>query len=262
MHKGVSHLDFKLANLLLSWQGDVWVSGMECAVQKKILSGGFGDRRKFSPERLDHVDYLAEKQKNPGNIKANDPRKFYSGHAADSFAAGLAIRELMTGNHLSQDLFDQKQEGLFKVINELLLPNPEERWSMVQAQKALRKLLPKESPQELFAQFEQALLASGIGLVAPPHEEYVHCQYLLPETKDSDETDVQVYGQDLPVYKKLRTGDEAQTPYTDLLEEGMAYTDIPDDDEPHYTDLPDYDHNPPPRRNGKGNPEKTEWHYQ
>ena len=46
MHeKGMSHLDFKLGNLLVSWNGDVWVSDMGCAVQKTTISGGIGDFR-------------------------------------------------------------------------------------------------------------------------------------------------------------------------------------------------------------------------
>lgn len=236
MHnREISHLDFKLVHLRLNWQGDVWVSGMDCAEEKNLLSGGFGDRRNFSPERLAHVNYLVEKQKDPGNIKANDPRKFYSGPAADSFAAGLAIRELMTDNHLSQDLFDQKQEGLFKVINGLLLPDPKERWSTVQAQKALRKLLPKESPKELFTQFEQAVQASLTESAKYEEKQYAYYQQISPETKETD--------------------------YTDFLEEGPFCTDIPDED-PTYTTLPNYDHTSPQRRDGKGNQEDTDGVYQ
>lgn len=190
MHeKGMSHLDFKLGNLLVSWNGDVWVSDMGCAVQKTTISGGIGDFRYFSPERLKHLIYLNQKKKNPNAFKG-DLRATFDGHKADDFAAGLSILDLILNEYPFQALVDKRKQGVsipnhmiqawaeetyegglnnifdqfkdnynpfFKVIRGLTAVNPKERLSTSEAINALEALLPDESGQQLFSQLDQRL---------------------------------------------------------------------------------------------------------
>lgn len=305
MHNnGVSHLDFKLSNLLLSWKGDVWVSDMGCAVQKKLLSGGLGDFRYFSPERLMHLRYLSEKQKNPGASKKGDLQATFSGHAADSFAVGVAIYELIFNQHPFQEVFDQREKGvsiphlmikewttvdyreglvkafsdqkgrIFDVIRQLITIKPEERWTMIQAHKALKKLLPKESPEELFSRFEQTLL-NRFRQDHPEKTEDVHAyyQYVSPGAKkpeemrekaylyyqdtSTEETSSQVYGSNLPIYQDMQ--EVYQQPST---EDEPHYTAFPDEEEPTYTVFPDASQSsPPPPRKGR-EPSEDQPYYQ
>lgn len=192
MHeKGMSHLDFKLGNLLVSWNGDVWVSDMGCAVQKTTVSGGIGDFRYFSPERLQHLRYLSEKKKNPTAFKG-DLRATFDGHKADDFAAGLSILDLILNKYPLQALVDQRQKGksipnhmiqswtketyengldtifdgfekndnaIFKIIRDLTDVDPGQRLSTQDALKALEKLLPDENGEKLFTQLDNTIKA-------------------------------------------------------------------------------------------------------
>ena len=187
--KGMSHLDFKLGNLLVSWNGDIWVSDMGCAVQKTTISGGIGDFRYFSPERLKHLIYLNQKKKNPNAFKG-DLRATFDGHKADDFAAGLSILDLILDQYPFQALVDKRKSGIsipnhmiqawteetyeeglnnifdkfkdnynpfFKVIRGLTAVKPKERLSTSEAINALKDLLPDESGEQLFLQLDQRL---------------------------------------------------------------------------------------------------------
>ena len=286
MHNnGVSHLDFKLSNLLLSWSGEVWDADLGCAVQKTFLSGGLGDFRYFSPKRLEHLRYLSAKKKNPSAFKG-DLKATFSGHKADDFAAGLTILEMFLGKHPFQKLFDQRKKGtgiptsmietwseemytkgldeafieldgvvndkLLKVIRDLTALSPTEKQTTTLAQKALEKLLPTESGEELFRQFDQALL-DAYKQEHPDEVDTAELYYHTPKpaqyekiNEDGDayykdfpssgESSGQVYGQELSVYQDL------QQPYVDLP---------PDTDEPTYTVLTDPSSSKPPRRKEK-----------
>lgn len=258
-HQGVSHLDFKPGNLLLSWKGKVWVGDMGCAVQKKMLRGGLGDFRYFSWERLESLRQPIA----------------YSGHAADAFAAGLSILELMFNNHPFQKLFDQRDQGvsipndmiknwtsvdyregldeallgqkgkLFDVVRGLTAIKPEERWSMERAHKELQKLLPQEKPEILFNQLLQALLGpQGSPEVEQRQGNSLIYQSASSGTKKAQETEdkknlfyqaipkkeemEKVYGQDLEVYKDMQL--VYQNVDLDDPEEKSTYVDIPDEE--------------------------------
>ncbi len=241
-HSGIAHLDVKLDNLLLSWDGDVWVADMGCAVQKTILSGGIGDFRNFDLARLEHLRHLGKKKK--GDLRAT-----FNGHASDNFAAGLAILHLILGEeHPFQELFDPVIEkrasipnymlnkwtqetyeaalekafgksknndtGIFKVIRGLTLTNPQERWSTEKAQKALEKLLPEESGKKLFSQFEKRWqqIASQSQQVENPEEgSDLSSNYLYKKEAiyyhdilQEENHSSEFYGKDLSVYETMQ----------------------------------------------------------
>ncbi|AIL12848.1 hypothetical protein IM40_03910 [Candidatus Paracaedimonas acanthamoebae] len=241
-HSGIAHLDVKLDNLLLSWDGDVWVADMGCAVQKTILSGGIGDFRNFDLARLEHLRHLGKKKK--GDLRAT-----FNGHASDNFAAGLAILHLILGEeHPFQELFDPVIEkrasipnymlnkwtqetyeaalekafgksknndtGIFKVIRGLTFTNPQERWSTEKAQKALEKLLPEESGKKLFSQFEKRWqqIASQSQQVENPEEgSDLSSNYLYKKEAiyyhdilQEENHSSEFYGKDLSVYETMQ----------------------------------------------------------
>lgn len=291
MHeKGMSHLDFKLGNLLVSWNGDIRVADMGCAVQKKKMSGGIGDFRYFSPERLQHLRYLNEKKKSPDAFKG-DLRATFDGHKADDFAAGLSILDLILNAHPFQKLFDQRPEkiilhssriekvkvsipdymildwtketyengldtvfdgfekndnAIFKVIRGLTDVDPETRLSTQGALKALGKLLPDESGEQLFTQLDQRIqtiiaqaqnpqtVEEGIDLTdnydptTPGHRKYQKIgsdgYAYYKEFSVEESSSGEVYGTKLPIYQDMQ--------------QAYAAASSKNEDEPHYQEFP------------------------
>lgn len=333
MHdKGMSHLDFKLGNLLISWNGDVWVSDMGCAVQKTTISGGIGDFRYFSPERLKHLIYLNQKRKNPDAFKG-DRRATFNGYEADNFAAGLSILDLILNEYPLQALVDQKKKGvsipdhmiqawteetyengldtvfnsfenndneIFKVIRGLTAVDPQGRWSTQKALKALEKLLPDETGEQLFTQLDQRVqtitaqaqnpqkVEEGIDLTdnydptTPGHRKYQKIgsdgYAYYKEFSVEESSSGEVYGTKLDIYQDMQNAyvDPSKKKATTQQER----REVISDDEPHYqgfppekadseeevtyTEFPEAtSSNPPPRNNGKSTVKTPEeWVYQ
>lgn len=277
MHdKGMSHLDFKLSNLLLSWTGDVWVADMGCTVQKKTIAGGIGDFRYFSPERLAHLRYLNQKKKNPTAFKG-DLIATFNGHAADNFAAGLSILDLILNKYPFQELLDQRKEGViiphymiqswtketyenglnalfdsfannhndfFKVIRGLTFLDPQERLSTKTAQEKLQKLLPNESGEQLFSQLDkklQTVIAQSQNSQTP--EEGVDLTYNYNPTTPGHRRIEKIGTDGYAYYKEFSveassSGEVYGTKLPIFSAMRQAYIDNSNEEEPHYQGFP------------------------
>lgn len=187
MHNfGVTHLDLKPENVLLNWQGDVFVADFGCARIKDKMQGGNGDYRYFSPERLKHVqDYLRAIQQNTV-FKSN-----FSGKAADAWALGMTLLQWSIGEHpytealkrfngrvavgmvetwldasyfkhaLGRALEHIRGHKLEMLIHGLLDVDADARWSVAQAERYMKtqKVIGDEvEAKTLFASFRKALV--------------------------------------------------------------------------------------------------------
>src|SRR3546814_318712 len=179
---GISHLDVKPTNVLVHTDGTVYVSDFGCALQKDNLKGGLGDFAYFSPDRMAHCRYAMDRKGH--TFEATEMASYFSGKAADAFAAGITLLEIANNkypfsfeknviemlNVRDSDYFEDRIEDAYEkieknfknltilpVLKGLLESKPRKRWTTLKAQEELLRLKPKSSPKELFADFMKAL---------------------------------------------------------------------------------------------------------
>src|SRR5204863_148543 len=94
---GISHLDVKPTNVLVHTDGTVYVSDFGCALQKDNLKGGLGDFAYFSPDRIAHCRLLMRDKGH--KFEASEMSTYFSGKAADAFAAGITLLEIANNEY-------------------------------------------------------------------------------------------------------------------------------------------------------------------
>lgn len=187
MHdNGVSHMDIKPENVLLGRNGDIFVSDMGCAVRKNNVQGGLGDFRYFPPDRLDYCRGVVESK--GYKCEKGERKDFFSGQAADAFAAGVTFLEMIHEypfdadhkiidmlNKRNAEYFEERLEEAYKTIREdleilpvikgLLVTNPKKRMKTRAARERLKTLVQqhKHSPKELFSIYREALAKAKLG---------------------------------------------------------------------------------------------------
>ncbi len=261
---GVSHLDIKPSNVLVHTDGTVYVSDFGCALQKDNLRGGLGDFRYFSPERIGHCRSLMYRKGH--EFAAMEMFPYFSGKAADAFAAGLTLLEIATNkyplgvatsvtnmlNERDSDYFKDHLEDAYEdvsknltilpIIKGLLHTKPKKRFSTLKAQEELLKLKPKALPKELFGEFRRALLEkdhsakSKDAHTAPASSSstsYAYENKLPSQQHDEKELD-SIYENKLPSEQVY--GEEIPSLYKEL---GQDYSEASDLKSSNYSDKAD-----------------------
>lgn len=213
MHQAhIYHLDIKPDNMVIDIQGNVFVIDFGCAVSCVAeMSGGQGDSRYFSPERL--ADYLKRSRVPDDNSSAFDPAK------VDAWALGLTLLELAIGRYpfdlidanervikWDQKYFEMKLGDIpqlknmqpntfFSLVKSLLDVNPEKRLSVVEAlkQPLLHRrdlsFATKKAQQSAFMALKKDALPNTVPLLTentindnkPPRQHY-QVQHASKET--------------------------------------------------------------------------------
>jgi len=113
MHKkGISHLDIKPHNFVIDRTGTPWIIDFGCAMElgnSDQLTGGIGDTRYYSPERLAHHRYMW--QQVGEEFKVNEAEKSFSGPAADAWAMGVTLLEIAYNQYPFEQIKQEERLG-------------------------------------------------------------------------------------------------------------------------------------------------------
>jgi len=233
---GISHLDVKPTNFLLHTDGTVYVSDFGCAQQKDNLKGGIGDFSYFSPERLAHIRFLEQQQGREYHVK--EISSFFSGKAADAWAAGITLLEIANNAYpfdcntdvigmlngwdksyyeraLSEAFAQARQVAILPILQRLLAIDPQERWNTTQAQGAIAKSLSQESSTVLFDMLEDETLFGGGSYnpmdVVNNNNLYAKKEGIYSPSRDKSATSA-FYGAQLSSYYLMQQAYDEETP--------------------------------------------------
>lgn len=251
---GVSHLDIKPSNILVHTDGTVYVSDFGCALQKDNLRGGIGDFRYYSKERIGHSRSLMYRKGH--EFAEMEMFPYYSGKAADAFAAGLTLLEIAINkyplgvatsvmhmlNERDSDYFKSHLEDAFEevsknltilpVLKGLLQTKAKKRLSTLKAYEELLKLKPKASPKELFDDLRRALLekersakskAINTGPASSSSTSYAY-ENKLPSHQHDEKELASIYENKLPSEQVY--GEEIPSLYKELAQDYSEGSDL------------------------------------